>query len=458
MIHNPGAGQRCKGIRVKLLQHVDSGGVEELRLVIRLRVEFLIRDIIGIWLSAPHFLVRPDLLAAVEKLPAHIDLASQRNRSIASVSGNGSSFSGEPIVCGCARGGVAAAVEHVQAVGGGNPVIRESDFTGSMRLRLICVVRLQRAQICAGNWLLTRCAGDLHIADCRLHIHGQIAIRRLHHMLREGEDHLQITGSKGLCVIVVELLAVAAIGVLPWIVIGRIEGIAADLQMQNCLFSRFVDSRQRPTAAAVAGFAVISGVEGRRVVGIIGTDTLFVLIVPVHVEGGAGLPVPPAIIGFLIFLQCPEDGGNKIAAGIVNALGRTVQIQAALHMQLHFQTVRRNLQSFDALSCGYRLAIGIGIAHHHSDAVAQHGAVDDIGRCLAFGSACFLAGSRVKIAGIGKFGVLLQGHVVAARGGNRQTVAVNGGMVLLVLLVALHPHADSGLQRLPILHGTDFYT
>ena len=127
-------------------------------------------------------------------------------------------------------------------------------------------------------------------------------------------------------------------------------------------------------------------------------------------------------------------------------------------MQLHFQTVRRNLQALDALSCGYRLAIGIGIAHHHGDAVAQHGAVDDIGRCLAFGSACFLAGSRVKIAGIGKFGVLLQGHIIAACGGNRQAVTVNGGMILLIARIALYPHTDSGLQRLPILHGADIYT
>ena len=117
LVHDLGAGQRGIGVRVKLLQHIDGGSVEILRFVVRLRVELSLRDIVGIWLSAPRFLVRPNLLAAVVELSSHIDLASQGNRSVASVSGNGSSTVGQPIVCGCNARTVAAAVEYIQAVG-----------------------------------------------------------------------------------------------------------------------------------------------------------------------------------------------------------------------------------------------------------------------------------------------------------------------------------------------------
>ena len=124
-------------------------------------------------------------------------------------------------------------------------------------------------------------------------------------------------------------------------------------------------------------------------------------------------------------------------------------------MQLHFQAVRRDLQTLDALVLRYRLAIIVGVEHHHGDTVAQYGTIDNIGlqRFPFLRSACFLPGSRVKVTGVGQLGILLQSHVVPARRGNSHAVAVNGGMVLLVLLVALHPHADSGLQSLPIAHG-----
>ena len=312
------AGQRRIGIRVKLLQHIDRGGVEELCLIIRLGIEFTVRNIIGVRLLVVQiFLVRTDGLAGIEELSAHIDLVSQGNRAVTSFSGNRPPVTRQPVVGNENIGvfTVGIAVVNIQSIGGCNAVVLKTDFTCSMACGLIlAIIGFQRARIRALNRLLAGSGYNLHIAHRRLHIHRQIAVRRFHNLIREGENHLQIAGSKGLCIVVVELVAGHTVGVFVRIGIRHIKGIAADLQVQNRFIRSFRYAGKHPAAAVIAGGITAAAIERRRVVGIIRADDLFILVVPVHVEGGCRLPFADAVVRFLIFLQRPEYGNNAVAA------------------------------------------------------------------------------------------------------------------------------------------------
>ena len=462
LVHDRRRIDRCEHIRIELLQHVQRRQIVVLGLVVRLRIEDTIRDIVRV---RNRFGVVQIRLVGLDRSAAETQGAAcpyrglQRCLAFAVCTGQqrrNAAAAVQKVERARNEVTVSAARVQIQSLRYCQVVVCIQNLVLCMIRRFAAVIKLQRSDIFALDRVLTGYRLNVEIADHTLHGNGQIPVQsHRRHFLREREQHLHVSCREGLGPRVVQRTVFRrSAGILRRIrirVIVRIEHperIACDLEVQNRVISVAFHSRQRPTAAAVAAVRVVAAVVRRRIVCVVRRRRRIVYVVPIHVERRRTLPVADPDVAARVRLQRPEVRlrGHLLP---VDFQRFAVKLQLAVHMHVKFQPVRRDLK---ALQSAAGIVVRPAVVHRHRETEAQHGAEYHV-RIARRIRARFRAAVQIEPARIRQRGIVADHDIVATGCGNRDRVAVYRRRVCRILLVSFDPHPHRRFVRLAVIHA-----